>query len=249
MKGTVYALTNPSMPEVIKIGKTTNLAKRLEKLYSTSVPTQFDCICAVEVEDMDGAEEAMHVTLDSFRVNEKREFFKVNPRCVTSLFSLLTGKDVTPNKEEADVEEQESGELLCVTLPSGQVITGETVKDIIRQMEEGAITYGFAKYSTIISRRDKGWTMEQSFGFEVPPNYTAVDKEWASSGYNYYPKLPTGSDNTKPLVVHSEKRIYISQKHFADAHGIPTDYVSDKLKMGWEPEKIILEYKKLNDGK
>ena len=246
MKGIVYALTNPSIPEVIKIGKTNNLEKRLEKLYSTGVPTQFDCICAKEVDDMDGAESAIHTTLDSFRVNEKREFFKVNTRCVSALFSLLTGRDVTPNKE-IDVEEQEHEEVLSIRLPSSQVLTGDSVSHLIRQMEEGAMTHQYAKYSTIIARRDKGWSLEQAFWFNVPPNYTEVDALTAD-GYSYYPQLPTGSDNTKPLVLHSLKRIYISQRHFAEAHGIPADYVSDKLKEGWEPEKIILEYKKTGEN-
>ena len=85
--------------------------------------------------------------------------------------------------------------------------------------------------------------MEQSFGFEVPPNYTEVNK-LLKQGYNYFPDTPKGDDNTKPIVLHSKKIIYISQKHFAEENGIPTDYVSDKLKAGWDADKILQTYTK-----
>ena len=61
-------------------------------------------------------------------------------------------------------------------------------------------------------------------------------------GYTYFPERPYLDNNTKPIVLHSLKRIYISQKHFADEHGIPTDYVSDKLKLGWDADRIIESY-------
>ena len=100
------------------------------------------------------------------------------------------------------------------------------------------------KFSTIVSRKNKGWTLEQAFGLEVPPNYTDVNK-LLSDGYDYFPEPPDETNIktlSKPVVLHSLKRIYISQKHFADEHGIPTDYVSDKLKLGWDADRIIKNY-------
>ena len=44
MGGTVYVLTNPAMPNMIKIGKTTrDVELRLADLYSKEVPLPFEC--------------------------------------------------------------------------------------------------------------------------------------------------------------------------------------------------------------
>ena len=50
----VYALTNPAMPGLVKIGKTSrdDPQARMKELYNSSgVPLPFECVIAVEVED------------------------------------------------------------------------------------------------------------------------------------------------------------------------------------------------------
>jgi hypothetical protein len=55
MSEIVYVFTNPSMKELIKIGRTENVEKRLKKLSSpTGVPEPFLCLYAGVV---DGCEE------------------------------------------------------------------------------------------------------------------------------------------------------------------------------------------------
>jgi hypothetical protein len=41
----VYVLTNPAMPGLVKIGKTTQVEveERMKQLYGTGVPVPFDC--------------------------------------------------------------------------------------------------------------------------------------------------------------------------------------------------------------
>ena len=52
MEGSVYVLTNPAMPNMVKIGKTTrDVELRLADLYSTGVPLPFECEYAAKVED------------------------------------------------------------------------------------------------------------------------------------------------------------------------------------------------------
>ena len=52
--GVVYVLTNPAMPGLVKIGKTTqnDVTTRISQLYTTGVPLPFDCEYAVKVADM-----------------------------------------------------------------------------------------------------------------------------------------------------------------------------------------------------
>ena len=49
----VYVLTNPAMPGLVKIGKTTQLEveERMKQLYGTGVPVPFDCSFACQVKD------------------------------------------------------------------------------------------------------------------------------------------------------------------------------------------------------
>ena len=238
MSGVVYALTNPSFPNLVKIGKTNDLGNRLNQLYSTGVPSPFECLYAKEVSDPSYVEGKLHMALSSKRRSNKREFFEVDSNEVVCMFDLVSGKDITPDKERP--EEPKWDSTLRVRLPdSGPELEGNSVVDLLNGAKARGV--GCTKYSTIISRRKKGWTMEQAFGFDVPPNYTEVNG-LLPKGYAYFPSYPTGDDNTKPIVLHSLKRIYISQRHFADEHGIPPDYVSDKLKAGWEADKIVTEY-------
>ena len=57
MEGSVYVLTNPAMPNMVKIGKTTrDVELRLADLYSTGVPLPFECEYAAKVKDVDKTE-------------------------------------------------------------------------------------------------------------------------------------------------------------------------------------------------
>lgn len=98
----VYVLTNPSMPGIVKIGKTTqsDVEQRMSQLYSTGVPLPFKCEYAVEVEDCHKAEQALHIAFDPYRVNPRREFFDIDPEQAIAILKLLGNKDMTPNIEK-----------------------------------------------------------------------------------------------------------------------------------------------------
>ena len=94
----VYILTNEAMPNLVKIGKTTrsDVQTRMNELYSSGVPFQFECVYAVEVDDCNVVEKALHVAFDPNRVNPKREFFSIDPEQAIAILKLLSKKDVTP---------------------------------------------------------------------------------------------------------------------------------------------------------
>jgi T5orf172 domain len=106
----VYVLTNPAMPGLVKIGKTTNLEieVRLRQLYGTGVPVPFDCAFACQVKDAHEVERALHFAFGNIRINPNREFFKIEAERVISVLKLLKVDDITAefeNKIEADIEE------------------------------------------------------------------------------------------------------------------------------------------------
>ena len=97
-KQIVYILTNEAMPNLIKIGKTTrsDVKVRMNELYSSGVPFQFECAYAVEVDDCSTVEKALHTAFNPNRVNPKREFFSIDPEQAIAILKLLSNKDVTP---------------------------------------------------------------------------------------------------------------------------------------------------------
>lgn len=78
-KGYVYVLRNPSMPGLLKVGKTTRSVKqRANELWQTGVPTPFEVVAEVLSPDCHELEAAVHQMLQDVRISEAREFFSVS---------------------------------------------------------------------------------------------------------------------------------------------------------------------------
>jgi hypothetical protein len=105
----VYVLTNPAMPGLVKIGKTTQVEveERMKQLYGTGVPVPFDCAFACQVKDATEVEKALHFAFGNGRINPNREFFRIEAERVIAVLKLLNVDDITTQFEqklEADVE-------------------------------------------------------------------------------------------------------------------------------------------------
>ena len=61
----------------MKIGRTTNLERRLRSLDNTSVPLPFRCVFAVEVDDENEVERLLHQAFADNRTKTIREFFQL----------------------------------------------------------------------------------------------------------------------------------------------------------------------------
>lgn len=122
-KGLVYILTNPSMPDWVKIGFTDdeNIEKRLRELNSsTAVPLSFRVYATLCVENPREIEQHVHALFDliddslhSIEKNENgkkrvREFFQVSPSKAYSVLervailnnNLENLKRIMPSEEE-----------------------------------------------------------------------------------------------------------------------------------------------------
>ena len=102
--GIVYLLTNPVMPGLVKIGMTTqeDIDKRMKELYTTGVPVPFECkfACKVKKSDCLKIEKALHKAFDQQRVNQNREFFRINVEQAQAILELFHHEDVTENVSE-----------------------------------------------------------------------------------------------------------------------------------------------------
>lgn len=107
-EGYVYVATNPAMPDMVKIGSTTQSdpQSRISSLFTTSVPVPFELEYAAAIaDDPVKVERALHEAFQPQRLHPKREFFKVEPYQVIAILKLLDVADVTEQaKSEVEAE-------------------------------------------------------------------------------------------------------------------------------------------------
>ena len=87
-RGLVYILTNPSMPNHVKIGFTVNLKNRLRELDTTGVPMPFEPYFTVSTSKYKDLEKVVHRELDKLtdtRARANREFFEIEPALARDL--------------------------------------------------------------------------------------------------------------------------------------------------------------------
>lgn len=99
----VYVLTNPAMPGLVKIGKTTQdeVDLRMKQLFSTGVPVPFECAFACRVPDAGVVERSLHHAFGQTRINPTREFFRIEPERVIAILKLLHVEEVTEQLERS----------------------------------------------------------------------------------------------------------------------------------------------------
>jgi hypothetical protein len=109
MSEKIYILTNPAMPDLVKIGMTSwELKIRIEHLSrATGVPLPFEVFYAAEVANMKECEKLIHDVFIDKRLNPKREFFRVAPEQVVSAIKLAELKNITPNEDIVDSQEEQ----------------------------------------------------------------------------------------------------------------------------------------------
>ncbi len=121
--GIIYVLTNPAMPGIVKIGKTSrgSVDARLNELYSTGVPVPFECAFAGRVADETKTEKAFHLAFGPYRLNPKREFFQIEPEQAIALLELMITEDVTPalqaEADKVDTDAKAASEKLKAIRP------------------------------------------------------------------------------------------------------------------------------------
>ncbi len=186
----VYLLTNPSMPDLVKIGRTTDLEARLRQLSTHSgVPVPFECFFACEVADSAKVERALHDAFGDHRINSKREFFRFNPDRAVAILELVALKDAAPNIEIAEDQAEldalhreqsrrEQFRFSMVDVPIGSILTfSKDETNIARVIDdkriefEGGITSTSAAATKLLHRR--GWTLRAAQG----PLYWMFDGE------------------------------------------------------------------------
>ena len=154
----VYILTNESMSDIIKIGITDNLSRRLRELDNTSTPLPFECFYAVEVDDAKAIEGLLHEAFDDKIVRKRREFYYCTPEQAKSALKIaekMGGRDVTP-KEVVFETEQDKQALDNAKKRKGRVdyfgILGINTGEILTFSKDSSITCEVGKNGQILFR-------------------------------------------------------------------------------------------------
>lgn len=194
MREIVYILTNPVIPDLVKVGRTTNLEERVRSLSSHSgVPVPFEVYYACEVSDAVKVEKHLHDGFGDHRVNPRREFFRINPERVLSILKLVEIENVTPNSDYVEDQEEQYSlnkergrrsnfSFSSVGIPVGSklhFVRDEDVTVVVvddRNVEfEGEIT-SLSQSSATILNRDHGWNATSVQG----PRYWIYENETLS---------------------------------------------------------------------
>ncbi len=135
--GFVYILSNPSMPNIVKIGSTERTIKeRISELSSvTGLPTPFEVEYYLLVEDPIYFEKYIHEELKDYRVNEKREFFKISVDDVIKKLNKIRSNYLALEMQEWDEEAVDDfySEIVWY-LPKHRV--AETIDEIQKKLNQ-----------------------------------------------------------------------------------------------------------------
>ena len=101
--GIVYVLSNPAMPDYVKVGRTggnepKDVLARMGQLDTTGVPRAFKCEYAAVVAEYEQTEQVLLTAFGENRVRQGREFLEgIPPYRVIAVLKHVALKDVTPD--------------------------------------------------------------------------------------------------------------------------------------------------------
>jgi hypothetical protein len=96
LPGFIYCMSNPSMPDIVKVGETNDLKRRLKEANTQDTfrpPEPYTYDLAIETNNNKLKEKQIHSILEyrGQRINPKKEFFRATKKEVEMLFKLVDG--------------------------------------------------------------------------------------------------------------------------------------------------------------
>lgn len=111
MNGFVYVLSNPSLPDLVKVGRSTEhpTKQRIKQLSSTGVPTPFELEYCCRVDNCVVAEREAHVRLRN--KHWKKEFFRCSPAEAIAVIETM-GVAILEREIRAEIEAAARAKIL-----------------------------------------------------------------------------------------------------------------------------------------
>ena len=103
----VYLATNERMLGLVKIGSTSNVAKRMESLSSpTGVAGKYVCLCHCQAGDANAVEQKLHKMFESYRVEGSREIYEMDWRIIAVAMVALAASSTHDENEKRKSEKR-----------------------------------------------------------------------------------------------------------------------------------------------
>lgn len=182
----VYVLSNSAMPDIVKIGKTTqaDVKTRMNQLYTTGIPVPFECVFAIEVTDCSKVESALHIAFGPSRINPNREFFKIDSEQAIAILKLLGQKDVTPQvsaelNSNVTQAEKDSGkklkkrpnmDFLEMNIPEGSELLFKDGTTTVKIKDNKKVIYNNEEIMTLTAATRK--VMDIDYSVQPSPHWT-----------------------------------------------------------------------------
>jgi DNA segregation ATPase FtsK/SpoIIIE-like protein len=116
----IYVLENPSMPGLVKIGRTErSVSERVNELSShTGVPTGFAVVKEYAVANSGDAERIIHERLSDYRVADNREFFKMEAEDATDIIESIL-ESAKPERRDFEREDELVARAIPIVVKQG----------------------------------------------------------------------------------------------------------------------------------
>jgi hypothetical protein len=185
-----------------------------------------------------------------FRVNNTnidRKTIEVRIRMFKSKFTHKISKDNEVynilHLDESIFATTKNHAEIRLKLPTGLIAKGSIQKlhGAMRVEYPQIVPKNYTTVQSRLSKKNVAWTVEEAFGFEVPPNYRLIKKLIEDSAYVWKPQKPTDNIGT-PIVSHILKEVYTSQKEFSNEFKIPNDMVSDYISKGFNGDDLLKKF-------
>lgn len=170
----VYILTNPAMPEWIKIGKAKNIKSRLKGLNCTSVPLPFFCYAYLKVpaDSVFLVESNIH-KLIGFSNDKEKEFFRMSPEKAYNYFEIVKSFNPTfelvkfPDLEtKAEKKKRSSTTFGLLGIPVGAVLAFSPDRSVTCTVENDKNSVMYKNEKTTLSAIACDLTKNSVNGFD-----------------------------------------------------------------------------------
>jgi len=212
--GYVYILVNPSMPGLIKVGRTLRDSRmRARELSSTGVPTPFQVAFEIFAEQHETLEARVHIELTDFRVNAAREFFRYPlDKAIALLLQLAEPIQISAEQYVAEDVTQRLREKYAMYLRSDIVavrvvqMPGRVWLEITTEKE----TAGYLVDQTI-QRTDLAFIADTDEAFFRPEDDVRLNANKLVNDYDVYSIIMT-TDLFHDEACQQIVRMYQAQK-------------------------------------